>query len=201
MHFPSFEGTKSYSKPILVSYINNEIWGLNLEMLVLVTKTSRMLNANLINVISNDSRILVSQVLWSNYLCTYLNSKLNVYTVLNWLVSAPLLRLKSQPAIPQNMAIIGNQVFKEVISFLGGSDGKESAMQKAWVQSRGGGDPKEKDMATHSTILAWRVPWTKEPGRLQSMGNCLSARTRAEWGQGLCCAQHYILRARIVPGT
>lgn len=63
MHFPSFEGTKSYSKPILVSYINNEIWGLNLEMLVLVTKTSRMLNANLINVISNDSRILVSQVL------------------------------------------------------------------------------------------------------------------------------------------
>ena len=170
MHFPTFEGTKSYSKPILVSYINNEIWGLNLEMLVLVTKTSRMLNANLINVISNDSRILVSQVLWSNYLCTYLNSKLNVYTVLNWLVSAPLLRLKSQPAIPQNMAIIGNQVFKEVISFLGGSDGKESAMQKAWVQSRGGGDPKEKDMATHSTILAWRVPWTKEPGRLQSMG-------------------------------
>lgn len=48
-YFPSFEGTKSYSKPILVSYINNEIWGLNLEMLVLVTKTSRMLNANLIN--------------------------------------------------------------------------------------------------------------------------------------------------------
>ena len=95
-------------------------------MLVLVTKTSRMLNANLINFISNDSCILVSQVLWSNYLCTYLNSNLNVYTVLNWLVSAPLLSLKSQPAVPQNMTIIGNKVFKEVISFLGGSDGKES---------------------------------------------------------------------------
>ena len=137
-YFPSFEGTKSYSKPILVSYINNEIWGLNLEMLVLVTKTSRMLNANLINFISNDSRLLVSQVLWSNYLCTYLNSNLNVYTVLNWLMSAPVLRLKSQPAVPQNMTIIGNKVFKEVISFPGGSDGKGSPCNAEGLSSTPG---------------------------------------------------------------
>ena len=38
------------------------------------------------------------------------------------------------------------------------------------VWSLGGEDPLEKEMATHSSILAWRIPWTEEPGRLQSMG-------------------------------
>ena len=46
----------------------------------------------------------------------------------------------------------------------------QPAMQEAWVLSLGGADPLEKDMATHSSILAWRIPWTEEPGRLQSMG-------------------------------
>ena len=40
------------------------------------------------------------------------------------------------------------------------------AMQKIWVQSLGQEDPLEKGMAIHSSILAWRIPWTKEPGRL-----------------------------------
>ena len=40
------------------------------------------------------------------------------------------------------------------------------AMQETWVQSLGQGDPLEKGMETHSSILAWRIPWTKEPGRL-----------------------------------
>ena len=40
------------------------------------------------------------------------------------------------------------------------------AMQETWVQSLGGEDPLEKGMATHSNILAWRIPWTEEPGRL-----------------------------------
>ena len=44
------------------------------------------------------------------------------------------------------------------------------AVQKTWVQSLGGEDPLEKEMATHSSILAWRIPWTEEPGGLQSMG-------------------------------
>ena len=44
------------------------------------------------------------------------------------------------------------------------------AMQKAWVQSLGWEDSMEKEMATHSGLLAWRIPWTEEPGRLQSMG-------------------------------
>ena len=44
------------------------------------------------------------------------------------------------------------------------------AVQEAWVQSLGQGDPLGKKMATHSSILAWRIPWTEEPGGLQSMG-------------------------------
>ena len=45
------------------------------------------------------------------------------------------------------------------------------AMQETWVQSLGGEDPPEKEMATHSSILAWRIPWTEEAGGLQSMGS------------------------------
>ena len=45
------------------------------------------------------------------------------------------------------------------------------AVQETWVQSLGGEDPLEEGMATHSSILAWRIPWTEEPGGLQSMGS------------------------------
>ena len=44
-------------------------------------------------------------------------------------------------------------------------------MQETWVRSLGLEDPLEKGMATHSSILAWRIPWTEEPGELQSMGS------------------------------
>ena len=43
------------------------------------------------------------------------------------------------------------------------------AIQETWVQSLGQEDPQEKEMATHSSVLAWRIPWTEEAGRLQSM--------------------------------
>ena len=43
-------------------------------------------------------------------------------------------------------------------------------MQEAGVPSLVGDDPLEKDMATHSSIIAWRISWTEEPGRLQSRG-------------------------------
>ena len=43
-------------------------------------------------------------------------------------------------------------------------------MQETQVQSLGREDPLEKEMATHSSILAWKIPWTEEPGELQSMG-------------------------------
>ena len=44
-------------------------------------------------------------------------------------------------------------------------------VQDTWVQSLGWEDPLEKEMATHSSILAWEIPWTEEPGGLQSMGS------------------------------
>ena len=46
-----------------------------------------------------------------------------------------------------------------------------AAMQEIQVLSLGQEDPLEKRMATHSSILAWKIPWTEEPGRLQSMGS------------------------------
>ena len=45
------------------------------------------------------------------------------------------------------------------------------AMQETQVQSLGREDPLEKEMATHSSILAWEIPWTEEPGGLQSIGS------------------------------
>ena len=46
-----------------------------------------------------------------------------------------------------------------------------SAIQETQVQSLGWEDPLEKGMATHSRVLVWRIPWTEEPGGLQSMGS------------------------------
>ena len=44
-------------------------------------------------------------------------------------------------------------------------------MQETWDQSQGQEDPLEEGMETHSSILAWRIPWTEEPGGLQSLGS------------------------------
>ena len=44
-------------------------------------------------------------------------------------------------------------------------------MQETWVQSLSQEDPLEEEMATHSSILAWKIPWMEEPDRLQSMGS------------------------------
>ena len=45
-----------------------------------------------------------------------------------------------------------------------------SVMQQTWNQSLGWEDALKKEMATHSSILAWRIPWTEKPGGLQSLG-------------------------------
>ena len=56
------------------------------------------------------------------------------------------------------------------MGFPGGSEVKRlPGMQEIRVQSLGQEDPLEKDMATHSSTLAWKIPWREEPGRLQSM--------------------------------
>ena len=44
-------------------------------------------------------------------------------------------------------------------------------VQEIWAQSLDWEDPLEKEMATHSSVLAWEIPWTEKPGRLQSMGS------------------------------
>ena len=59
-----------------------------------------------------------------------------------------------------------------IMGFPGGVSGKEPACQS---RRR---DPLEEEMAAHSSILAWRIPWTEEPGRLQSLG---SQRVRHNW--------------------
>ena len=46
-----------------------------------------------------------------------------------------------------------------------------STVQETWIRFLGQKDPLEKGMATHFSIIAWRIPWTEEPGRLQSMGS------------------------------
>ena len=52
------------------------------------------------------------------------------------------------------------------------------AMQETWVRSLGQEDPLEKGMATHSSILAWRIPWTEEPGRLLGVLGVAKSQTR-----------------------
>ena len=55
-----------------------------------------------------------------------------------------------------------------------------------WVPSLGREDPLEEEMATHSNILAWEIPWTEEPGRLQSMG------LQSPWG----CRVHGVAKSQ-----
>ena len=73
--------------------------------------------------------------------------------------------------------------------------GKESAcpMQETQVRSLGQEDALEESMATHSSVLTWRIPWTEEPGGLQSMG---SQRVRCGWSDlALMCAEGWTNRA------
>ena len=77
----------------------------------------------------------------------------------------PLLYYKDWVITPETNIYIGD--------FPGGTDGKASATQmnrKTRVQSLGQEDPLEKEITTHSSTLAWKIPWTEEPARLQSMG-------------------------------
>ena len=67
-------------------------------------------------------------------------------------------------SLMSNSGIFGASLVAQLVKNL-------PAMQETWVQFLGWEDPLEKEMATHSSILAWRIPWTEEPGRLQSMGS------------------------------
>ena len=73
------------------------------------------------------------------------------------------------------------------MGFPGGASGKElpanAREEETWVWSLGWEDPLEEGMATHSSILAWRIPWTEEPGGLQSLG---SQRIGHDWSELAC---------------
>ena len=64
----------------------------------------------------------------------------------------------------ENFSLYGSSLVAQMVKNL-------SAMQETQVQAMGWEDPLEKGMATHSSILAWRIPWTEKPGGLQSIGS------------------------------
>ena len=66
---------------------------------------------------------------------------------------------------------------------------------KTWVWSLGWEDPLEEGMTTHSSILTWRIPWTEEPGRLQSIG---LQRVRYDWSDLACTQPSWETRRKIV---
>ena len=69
------------------------------------------------------------------------------------------------------MDCIGHGVAKSQTSLVAQTVKRLPTMQETGFQSLGGEDALEKELATHSSILAWKIPWTEEPGRLQSMGS------------------------------
>ena len=70
------------------------------------------------------------------------------------------------------MGFLGDSVVKNLLA--------KQEMKETWVQSPGWEDTLEEEMATHSNILAWEIPWTEEPSRLQSTG---LPRVRHDWAQ------------------
>ena len=78
-----------------------------------------------------------------------------------------------RPATIFHLCILGNNpLFSTKLASLVAQTVKNfPAMQENWVKVLGREDPLEEEMATHSSILAWRIPWTEEPGGLQSMGS------------------------------
>ena len=76
----------------------------------------------------------------------------------------------------------GKDIKLVILAFLRNSLKHLLPMQETWVRSLCWEDPLEKEMVTHSSILAWRIPWTEEPGRLQSTG---SQRVGHDWATSL----------------
>ena len=85
-------------------------------------------------------------------------------------------------------------------TFPGGSEGKNLSVQKMWVQFLGQEHPLEKEMVTHSSILAWRIPWTEEPGGLQSAG-VQKSRTRLSSLRMATCNEGEWLSLLIIQAT
>ena len=87
------------------------------------------------------------------------------------------------PSIPQVHSLYRTSLVAQLVNNL-------PAMQETWIRSLGQEDPLEKEMATHSSILAWRIPWTEEPGGLLSIG---SHRVGHDWSDLACMHIHLYL--------
>ena len=84
---------------------------------------------------------------------------------------------------PLPLKWVSNNTWGEAFGLPGDSDSKESACSaEDWIRSLSREDPLEKGMATHFSILAWRIPWTEELGKLQSMG---SQRVGLDWATNI----------------
>ena len=95
--------------------------------------------------------------------------------------SVQLILLSIIPPVFIHVTVSGNISFYFygwVMSLVAQRVKRLPAMQETWVQSLGQEDPLEKEMATHSSTLAWKILWTEKPGRLQSMG---SQRVGHDW--------------------
>ena len=72
----------------------------------------------------------------------------------------------------QTMAVVSEGTPLRGVSLMAQMVKNLPAMQETWVRSLGQEDSLEKEMATHSSILVWKIPWTEEPGGLRSMQGC-----------------------------
>ena len=95
--------------------------------------------------------------------------------LLYWQVASLPLNHQGSPYLCLFILIIWASLVAQMIKCL-------PAMWETWVWSLGWEDPLEKEMATHSSTLAWKIPWMEETGRLQPMG---SQRVRQDWGTSL----------------
>ena len=96
------------------------------------------------------------------------------------------LKPEHEPELPQGVTGLGASCWA-MCSLVAHMVKNLPAMLETQVQSLGQEDPLEKGMATHSSILAWRIPWTEEAGRLQSMA---SQRVRHNWATSTFCLSH-----------
>ena len=113
-----------------------------------------------------SSRIILVENHWHK--CLTYGSVMQAHYIAGWFAS-----LRSQ---------LQCQLLERPCSGLGFPGASVQEMQEAWVQSLGQEDPLKEEMATHSSILDWKIPWMVEPGGLQSLG---LQRVKHDWAHGM----------------
>ena len=87
------------------------------------------------------------------------------------LVEKQIQWLRNTERCSSSPKVRGMQINDEMTSLVAQTVKRLSKIRETWVQSLGQEDPLEKEMAIHSSTIAWKIPWTEEPGRLQFMGS------------------------------